>query len=214
MDCFTPVQVTGARVALEPLGLRHLDDLAIAGADAAIWRWLPSAHHQPGTMCAFIDSAMMAQSKSNGASVCYCRPRFAEGGGLNALPSYRARAPQNGDRRHLDRNGAPAFARQYRGQASSALVRNRGFAVSPCIEFKADVDNAGSRAPQLRGLAQRGEGVFQQSYALWAIQAATVTMSTFPSLTTIGRPCARVWKADSGYRKVTAPTYGEEVALR
>src|ERR1044071_1102536 len=60
MDCFTPVLVTGARVALEPLGLNHLDDLAAAGADAAIWRWLPSAHHRPGTMRAFIDSAMIA----------------------------------------------------------------------------------------------------------------------------------------------------------
>jgi RimJ/RimL family protein N-acetyltransferase len=60
MDCFTPVLVTGARVALEPLGFGHLDDLAAAGADAAIWRWLPTPHHQPGTMRAFIDSAMIA----------------------------------------------------------------------------------------------------------------------------------------------------------
>ncbi|MGC2822854.1 MAG: GNAT family protein [Pseudolabrys sp.] len=63
MDFLTPVLITGARVALEPLALRHLDDLAIAGADEAIWRWLPTAHHQPGSMRSFIESALMAQQR-------------------------------------------------------------------------------------------------------------------------------------------------------
>ena len=63
MDFFTPVLITGARVALEPLALRHLDDLAIRGADETIWRWLPTAHHQPGSMRSFIESALMAQQQ-------------------------------------------------------------------------------------------------------------------------------------------------------
>src|SRR5262249_62008855 len=61
MDFFTPVLITGTRAALEPLTLRHLNDLAIAGADETIWRWLPTAHHQPGSMRSFIESALAAQ---------------------------------------------------------------------------------------------------------------------------------------------------------
>src|SRR5262249_25999515 len=63
MDFFTPVLITGTRVALEPLTLRHLNDLAIAGADETIWRWLPTAHHQPGSMRSFIESALAAQRR-------------------------------------------------------------------------------------------------------------------------------------------------------
>src|SRR5262249_2179451 len=64
MDFFTPVLITGTRVALEPLTLRHLNDLAIAGADETIWRWLPTAHHQPGSMRSFIESALAAQRRT------------------------------------------------------------------------------------------------------------------------------------------------------
>ena len=55
MDIFKPVKIEGARVKLEPLSLRHLDDLTAAGADGSIWHWLPSAHHLPGSMAAFIE---------------------------------------------------------------------------------------------------------------------------------------------------------------
>ena len=36
-----PVTLTGTLVRLEPLGLEHVPDLYDAGADAAIWRYLP-----------------------------------------------------------------------------------------------------------------------------------------------------------------------------
>ena len=38
IDYFEPVTINGTRVALEPLSLSHLDDLAVAGADESIWR--------------------------------------------------------------------------------------------------------------------------------------------------------------------------------
>jgi RimJ/RimL family protein N-acetyltransferase len=37
----TPVTLTGTHVRLEPLGLRHADDLYVAGDDPRIWRYLP-----------------------------------------------------------------------------------------------------------------------------------------------------------------------------
>src|SRR5262249_28390254 len=63
MDFFTPVLITGPRVALEPLTLRPLNDLAIAGADETIWRWLPTAQHQPPSMRSFLASALAAQRR-------------------------------------------------------------------------------------------------------------------------------------------------------
>ncbi len=36
-----PVTLEGRLVRLEPLGERHVDDLAVAGSDESIWRYLP-----------------------------------------------------------------------------------------------------------------------------------------------------------------------------
>lgn len=36
-----PILITGVEVMLEPLGLQHVDDLHVAAAHAALWRWMP-----------------------------------------------------------------------------------------------------------------------------------------------------------------------------
>jgi len=35
------VLITGGHIVLEPLGMRHVDDLLEAAADDSIWRWMP-----------------------------------------------------------------------------------------------------------------------------------------------------------------------------
>ncbi|MGA9422951.1 MAG: GNAT family N-acetyltransferase, partial [Rhodanobacteraceae bacterium] len=63
MNYFTPVHISGLRVSLAPLSMQYLDDLTVAGNDATLWRWLPTAHYRPGSMSAFIKSGMHAQAK-------------------------------------------------------------------------------------------------------------------------------------------------------
>jgi N-acetyltransferase len=160
MDCYKPVLVTGARVALEPLGLRHLDDLAVAGADAAIWRWLPSAHHQPGTMRAFIDSAMMAQQS------CTALP-FAtiDLASQKAVGStrYHHIVPEH---RRLEIGVTWIGTAHQRSHVNTeAKLLQLWYAIEVLqyrrIELKADVTNAKSRAAIAR-LGATEEGVFRK----------------------------------------------------
>ena len=56
-----PVTLTGEHVVLAPAGAGHLDDLVAAGADDAVWAWLPWA--RPGTaadMAAILDAERAA----------------------------------------------------------------------------------------------------------------------------------------------------------
>jgi hypothetical protein len=55
---FAPIVLIGERVRLEPLSRKHTDDLSVAGAQADIWRWLPTEHYLPGSMASFIDAAL------------------------------------------------------------------------------------------------------------------------------------------------------------
>jgi N-acetyltransferase len=160
MDCYKPVLVTGARVALEPLGLRHLDDLTVAGADAAIWRWLPSAHHQPGTMRAFIDSAMMAQQS------CTALP-FAtiDLASQKAVGStrYHHIVPEH---RRLEIGVTWIGTAHQRSHVNTeAKLLQLWYAIEVLqyrrIELKADVTNAKSRAAIAR-LGATEEGVFRK----------------------------------------------------
>src|SRR5574338_1305743 len=60
VDWLAKITIAGKNVALEPLSPKHHDDLAVAGTDPSIWRWLPTAHHLPGSMKGFIESAERA----------------------------------------------------------------------------------------------------------------------------------------------------------
>ena len=59
MDYFSCVSLQGPRISLVPISLDHISELAIAGADEAIWRWMPSAHFLPGSMTEFVKSAIV-----------------------------------------------------------------------------------------------------------------------------------------------------------
>jgi RimJ/RimL family protein N-acetyltransferase len=160
MDCFTPVLVTGARVALEPLGLRHLDDLAVAGADAAIWRWLPSAHHQPGTMLAFVESAMAAQRDRT--ALPFATIDLASQKAVGST-RYHHIVPEH---RRLEVGVTwigTLYQRSHVNTEAKLLQLWYAFEVLQYrrIELKADVDNVKSRAAIAR-LGATEEGVFRK----------------------------------------------------
>jgi RimJ/RimL family protein N-acetyltransferase len=160
MDCFTPVLITGTRVSLEPLAMRHLDDLAIAGADAAIWRWLPSAHHEPGAMRGFIESAMMADKNRTALT--------------SATIDLASRKPVGSTRYH---HIVPEHRRLEIGVTWIGTTHQRSHINTEAkllqlwyafevlqyrrIELKADVENLKSRAAIAR-LGATEEGVFRK----------------------------------------------------
>jgi len=159
-DFFKPVFIRGTRVTLEPLALRHLDDLAIAGADESIWRWMPSAHHAPGSMPAFIAQALAARERRA------CLP-FAtiDQPTRKAVGSTRYHFIEP-EHRRLEIGVtwiAVAFQRSYVNTETKLLQLWYAFDVLKCrrVEFKADVDNKKSRAAILR-LGASEEGMFRK----------------------------------------------------
>lgn len=160
MDFFTPALITGARVALEPLALRHLDDLAVAGADEAIWRWLPTAHHRPGSMRSFIESALMAQQR-----------RAALPLAIIDLPTRKAVGSTR--YHHVDTEHrrleigvtwlGTGHQRSHINTEVKLLQLWYAIEVLKCrrVELKADVNNAKSRAAILR-IGATEEGIFRK----------------------------------------------------
>jgi RimJ/RimL family protein N-acetyltransferase len=160
MDYFKPVLIKGARVALRPLSRRHLDALTAAGADESIWRWLPSAHHRPGSMAAFIEQALAAQARRSALP-------FA------TIDLTADKAVGSTRYHHIDMEHrrleigvtwiATAFQRTHINTEAKLLQLWYAFEVLKCrrVELKADVDNAKSRAAILR-LGATQEGIFRK----------------------------------------------------
>ena len=160
MDCFTPVLITGARVALEPLSLRHLDDLAAAGADPVIWRWLPSAHHQPGSMRAFIDAALIAQQSR--IALPFATIDLASQKAVGST-RYHHIVPEH---RRLEIGVTWIGAAHQRSHINTeAKLLQLWYAIEVLryrrIELKADVENTKSRAAIAR-LGATEEGIFRK----------------------------------------------------
>jgi N-acetyltransferase len=160
MDFFTPVLITGARVTLEPLALRHLDDLAVAGSDEAIWRWLPTAHHQPGSMRSFIESALMAQQRRTALPLA-----------IIDLPTRKAVGSTryhhiDTEHRRLEIGVTWIGTKHQRSHINTEVKLLQlwyAIEVLRCrrIELKADVNNAKSRAAILR-IGATEEGIFRK----------------------------------------------------
>jgi RimJ/RimL family protein N-acetyltransferase len=160
MDCFTPVQITGTRVVLEPLDMRHLDDLAVAGADAAIWRWLPSPHHEPGTMRGFIDSALSAHK--NRMALPFATIDLASRKPVGST-RYHHIVPEH---RRLEIGVTWVGTAHQRSHINTeAKLLQLWYAIEVLqfrrIELKADVENIKSRAAIAR-LGATEEGVFRK----------------------------------------------------
>jgi N-acetyltransferase len=160
MDFFAPVRITGKHVALEPLSMRHVADLAVAGADEAIWRWLPTAHHQPGSMRSFVESALAAQERR--AALPFATIDLLSGQAVGST-RYHHIDPEN---RRLEIGVTwigPSHQRSHINTEAKLLQFWYAIDVLKCrrVELKADVDNAKSRAAILR-LGALEEGIFRK----------------------------------------------------
>jgi N-acetyltransferase len=160
MDFFAPVRITGTRVALEPLSMRHVDDLAVAGADEAIWRWLPTAHYQPGSMRAFVESALVAQERR--AALPFATIDLLSGKAVGSTRYHHIDA----EHRRLEIGVTwigPGQQRSHINTEAKLLQFWYAIDVLKCrrVELKADVDNAKSRAAILR-LGAMEEGTFRK----------------------------------------------------
>jgi RimJ/RimL family protein N-acetyltransferase len=159
-DWLARVALEGSRVALEPLEYRHRDDLAAAGADAAIWQWLPTAHHLPGSMKDFIDSAERAVAE--GTAVVFATVDLGSGKAVGSTRYHHIVR----EHRRLEIGVTwigSAHQRSYINTEAKYLQLWYAFEVLGCrrVELKADVENLKSRAAIAR-LGATEEGVFRK----------------------------------------------------
>jgi RimJ/RimL family protein N-acetyltransferase len=88
------VTLTGAHVRLEPLELRHAADLAAAGADPEVWRWMPVAPPaSEADMRAVID--LLLERREAGAQLPFAQVELASGRAVGST-SYLDIAPADG----------------------------------------------------------------------------------------------------------------------
>ena len=149
-DYLKSVLIKGARVALEPLSLWHLGDLTAAGAEKSIWRWLPSAHHRPGTMAAFIEQALAARAARS--ALPFATIDLATNKAVGSTRYHHIEV----EHRRLEIGVTwigTAFQRTHINTEAKLLQLWYAFDVLKCrrIELKADVDNR-NRAPRSCGL--------------------------------------------------------------
>lgn len=159
-DWFASVGIKGRNVALEPLSARHENDLAAAGADPAIWRWLPTPHHLPGSMRGFIEQAGKASAEHSAVVFATIDLNSKRAVGSTR---YHHMVPEH---RRLEIGVTwigSAFQRSYINTEAKYLQLWYAFEKMKCrrVELKADVENLKSRAAIAR-LGAKEEGIFRK----------------------------------------------------
>jgi RimJ/RimL family protein N-acetyltransferase len=159
-DWFASVGIRGNKVALEPLTIRHELDLAAAGRDPAIWRWLPAAHHMPGSMRDFIEHANEAVAEKS--AVVFATIDFITQKAIGST-RYHHIVPEH---RRLEIGVtwlATEFQQSHVNTEAKYLQLWYAFEKLKCrrVELKADVQNLKSRAAILR-LGATEEGIFRK----------------------------------------------------
>jgi RimJ/RimL family protein N-acetyltransferase len=144
-DYFAKVCLTGNNVRLEPLSAKHCDQLATAGADPALWRYTATQHHTPGSMQAFIDSAVAQYAERKAVPFA-----FIDIPSDSAVGSARFQNIDPAQRRLLIGGTwiGTAFQRSYINGEAKLLHLWYAFEVLGCrrVEFMTDAENAKSRA--------------------------------------------------------------------
>jgi N-acetyltransferase len=155
-----PVTLEGRYVCLQPLSLKHLDDLCRAGLDASLWHWTPAPVRTDVEMYDYIVDAL--QDQTRGLALPWATVELASG---RAVGSTRF---GNIDRTHrrleigwtwLGR----AWHRTPLNTEAKYLQLRHAFDVLQCVrvEFKTDALNTASRAA-LRRLGAREEGTLRR----------------------------------------------------
>jgi RimJ/RimL family protein N-acetyltransferase len=154
-----PVILEGRHVRLEPLTLAHHAELAAAGLDEELWRWIPTPVRTPEEMSAYIQSALDEQARGVGLPFA-----LIEKAGGRAIGSTRY---GNIDRTHHRVEigwtwVAPAWQRTAVNTEAKYLLLRHAFETLGCIrvELKTDSLNERSRAAILR-IGAREEGTFR-----------------------------------------------------
>ena len=156
---FSRVALHGARTALVPLSREHTDDLAAAGADPAIWHWLPTAHDQLGSMAVFVSGALALQEQCKAVpftTIDRVTGRIAGSTRFHFIEPEQRRLEIGVT--WLGRD----FQRSHINTEAKLLQMWYAFEVLGCrrVEWKADAANQRSRAALLR-LGATEEGTFR-----------------------------------------------------
>jgi RimJ/RimL family protein N-acetyltransferase len=159
-DYFAKVCLVGENVRLEPLSSAHYEQLAIAGADPAIWTFTATKHHEPGSMQSFIDAALAQSAERKAVPFAFIDIPSETAAGSARLISMD---PAN---RRLEIGNTwigTNFQRSYINGEAKLLHLWYAFEVLGCrrVEFKTDAANTRSRA----AFAKMGaveEGVFRK----------------------------------------------------
>ncbi len=159
-DYFASVTLTGEHVRLEPLSDQHLLDLTAAGAHPEIWRWLPTEHHVPGSMSAFINEALSQRARQKAVPFA-----TIDMDSCAAIGSTRFHYIEP-EQRRLEIGVtwiSPDFQRSHANTEAKLLQLWYAFEILGCrrVEFKADAENVKSRNAILR-LGAKEEGVFRK----------------------------------------------------
>jgi RimJ/RimL family protein N-acetyltransferase len=154
-----PVVLTGRRVRLEPLSLRHVDDLAAVGLDPAIWALTVARPADRAGLEGWVRAAL--EQAEPGVEVPFATIDLASGRAVGST-RFMSIVPEH---RRLEigwtwlgtgfqRSGANREAKFLQlSHAFEALGANR-------VEFKTDSRNDRSRAALL-GIGATFEGIFR-----------------------------------------------------
>jgi RimJ/RimL family protein N-acetyltransferase len=154
-----PVTLEGKVVRLEPLSLRHHEQLCEVGLEEEIWRWMPQPVRTPEEMRAFIEAALAWQAA--GTALPFATVEKATG---RAIGSTRF---GNIDRvnRHVEIGWTWLGLEWQRTAANTEakyLMLRHAFETWGYlrVEFKTDALNERSRQALLR-IGAKEEGVFR-----------------------------------------------------
>lgn len=154
-----PVILAGRHMRLEPLGLQHVEALAVAGADPAIWTWYPQRNDTLEAMRVFVQTALDWQAA--GTALPFVQIDLASGRAIGSTRFAMVDAPNR--RAEIGWTWlAPAFQRSAANTESKYLLLRHAFETLGLVrvEFKTDSLNLASR----RALARIGafeEGIFR-----------------------------------------------------
>ena len=154
-----PITLEGDIVRLEPLALRHVDDLERVALDPDLWRWVPNQVATRDELEAYVAEALDEQAR--GVSLPFA---VIEKQGGRAIGSTRYGAISRADRR-LEIGWTwygRAWHRTGVNTESKLLLLRHAFETLGAIrvELKTDMLNERSRAAILR-LGAREEGIFR-----------------------------------------------------
>lgn len=183
-----PVVLTGKIVRLEPLSVRHVPDLTIAGKDESIWKYmLYGAITTEDEMCAWVNDILARQS--HGTDLPFGVIDLANGQAIGATRFMDIRPEHRGVE-----IGGTWYATAYQHTAVNTeckyLLLCYAFEVWHCVrvQFKTDSRNERSQRAIERIGAMR-EGVFRNHMIL---QDGTLRHSVYYSIVASEWPVVKI----------------------